>query len=73
MDIENLLPEHREDHEARDAAAKEIQNDGNPKKVVVAGPGIRKTHLFKQLLLFKDDANFLTLSFINALGTRIVR
>ncbi len=35
------------------------------KKIVVAGPGTGKTHLFKEVL--KDKNNSLTLSFINAL------
>jgi hypothetical protein len=35
------------------------------RKIVVAGPGTGKTHLFKEIL--KQRANGLTLTFINAL------
>ena len=42
-----------------------ILNSGAKKKIVVAGPGTGKTHLFKKIL--EGKTNTLTLSFINAL------
>lgn len=43
----------------------EVLNSPSRKKVVVAGPGTGKTHLFKQIL--KDRAKTLTLTFVNSL------
>src|SRR5260370_27576048 len=49
----------------REKHVEDILGSTSPKKVVVAGPGTGKTHLFREIL--KGKTNTLTLTFVNAL------
>ena len=59
--------EQKEAREAREAATNSILKDDSKKKVIVAGPGTGKTHLFVELFASKEGTDKLTLTFINAL------
>jgi hypothetical protein len=56
---------YRQAAHQRDGCVQAILDSRATKKIVVAGPGTGKTHLFKRIL--KGKAKSLTLSFINAL------
>lgn len=64
---EEFTREQKEAREAREAATNRILKDKSNKKVIVAGPGTGKTHLFGELFASKEGATKLTLTFINAL------
>ena len=68
MADENLSEEqHRKAAQERLEATDRILSHGGRKKVVVAGPGTGKTHLFEQIFTTKAGQPVLTLTFINAL------
>ena len=64
---EEFTREQKEAREAREAATNSILKDDSKKKVIVAGPGTGKTHLFVELFASKEGTDKLTLTFINAL------
>lgn len=66
-DPKDLTDDHVRAKEARDHATRDILAGTSDKKVVVAGPGTGKTHLFKAIFATKPDGDKLTLTFINAL------
>ncbi len=51
---EELTKEQKEAREAREAATSRILKDKSDKKVIVAGPGTGKTHLFGELFASKE-------------------
>jgi superfamily I DNA/RNA helicase len=63
------------DHKAeRESDVKKICDSVHPKKIVVAGPGTGKSHLFKELLKKKHSdgsRNFLAVTFIGKLGNAL--
>ena len=67
MTEEKLTAEQKEAAQQRSAATERILRHDGAKKVIVAGPGTGKTHLFKQIFATKPGGRLLTLTFINAL------
>lgn len=67
MAEEKLTEEQKIAAQRRTEATDRILNHSGRKKVVVAGPGTGKTHLFKQVFATKAGEKLLTLTFINAL------
>jgi superfamily I DNA/RNA helicase len=62
MDIEN---KYKDAKAKRKLHVERILNSASKKKIVVAGPGTGKTHLFKNVL--EKKKNSLTLTFVNSL------
>jgi ATP-dependent DNA helicase UvrD/PcrA len=67
MPEDKLTEEQLKAAQERADATDHILKHGAPKKVVIAGPGTGKTHLFKQIFAQKAGQKLLTLTFINAL------
>jgi len=64
---ENFSEEHKKAVQERSEAIDRILQYAGTKKVVVAGPGTGKSHLFEQFFATKPGQKVLTLTFINAL------
>lgn len=65
METKELEEKYQKAHSERSRHTSTILNSTSRNKIVVAGPGTGKTHLFKEILNGKKDT--LTLTFVNAL------